>query len=182
MILDDRKKDALKKVYFENMSEALNAPTEIGQYRMIEFNIDLANNEVFHSLSVTNGNDVVIIQKDTMNYDKNYISNCVNMYAESGKITVKQVHDHSLDPVPSNTASLKTINDANNIVVVSHGEIEYVTKLSEDIDKIQKREEGQKLRYTTTGTNGVISALILAFIVGVFGGTFVMLLLNYILK
>lgn len=183
---DERKKKELMKLYAENIHEAFNAHKETGVYINCEFKVDLSRNEVFHSLSSTNGEDVVVIQKDRFQYDdkfkKTFLEPAILEYVTNGVVTVLKSHDHSVDSSPSLSSSLKSVSSANNILNITTAERNYVKKIVDRIEKTRNQESSQKLTFTTQNTSGIINALILAFIVGIFGGAILMILLNVILK
>lgn len=185
-MIEDKKASALRKVYLENIMEAIDAAVTNGQYRYIEFKVDLENGSVFHSLSVTNGTDIVVVQKDMMRYDKKFktqfLDPIIDRYSRKGKITVHNVHNHTVDPKPSNTASLKTISDSNNIFCINNAEIDYIESVSKQMTQIQKGIEANVLRFSNPKVSGIINALILAFLVGIFDGTLLMFILKYIIK
>lgn len=183
--MDETKRKELATIYKENIKEAFTATKETGVYIHCEYAVDLKENSVRHSLSSTNGTDVVIIQNDIFSYDtkfkKEFIEPSLVDYASNGVVTVLKAHNHTVDPTPDNSSSLKTVSSMNNIVSIKNAEIEYIERLSTGIQRIQGKNEGKKLLLNNKA-NGIINAFILAFLVGLFDGTIMMLILNYIMK
>lgn len=185
-MIDDRKKNELMKLYAENIREAFSAHKETGVYINCEFKVDLARGIVQHSLSSTNGEDVVVIQKDIFKYDnkfkKNFLEPALMSYVSNGTVTVIKSHDHSVDSVPSNSSTLKSVTSANNILNIKNAEIDYIKKIVDRIEVIRTQGKSATLRFTNGNAHGIIDALVLAFLVGTFGGVMLMIILKFIIR
>ena len=186
MSLDkDKKREGLKRVYLNNISEAFRATKDTGVYVSCVFDVDLKNEKVSHYLASTDGKEIIIIQKDEFPYDnkfkREFLETSLAYYATEGLITVLKSHDHTLDPTPDKSATLKSVSSSNNIIQIKNAEIEYVSKLSDTLNKI-KTTGNTKLLFTNQKAAGIIDALVLAFLVGFFDGGLLMILLKYVIK
>lgn len=178
------KKNELRALYIENIFEAFTALKERGVYIHCEFDVDLKNQTVKHSLSSTNGSDVVIIQNDLFLYDdkfkKEFIEASLSTFSTNGTVTVLKNHNHTVDQTPKNASSLKTVSSMNNIISIQNAEIDYVNSLEQAINRSQGKQENKTL--LNIKPNGIANAFILAFLVGIFDGAIMLLILNYLIK
>lgn len=181
---EEKRKAGLLSIYAENIEEAFSASKETGVYVNCEFAVDLEHGEVFHSLSSTNGTDVVIIQKDRFKYDekfkRTFLSGALAAYVNNGVVTVLKSHNHKLDPKPSESATLKSVSSANNIMNIKNAEVDYIDKIVATIQRLGDNKQNG-LAFTSK-TNGIMSALILAFMVGLFDGAIMIFLLKFFIQ
>ena len=178
----DNKSNELKNTYLNNINESFMAFKDTGIYVSCVFDVDLKNNKVLHYLASTDGRETIIIQKDEFVYDtefkRDFLEAALSIYATEGIITVLQTHDHSLDQNSSDTSSIKSISSSNNIIDIRHAERDYIRKISSTLNKI-KTTGNTKLLFTNQKAAGIIDALVLAFVCGLFIGGLLMLVLKY---
>ena len=87
-----------------------------------------------------------------------------------------------MDSVPSNSSTLKSVTSANNILNIKNAEIDYIKKIVDRIEVIRTQGKSATLRFTNGNAHGIIDALVLAFLVGTFGGVMLMIILKFIIR